>query len=192
MEQKSTQRETRAHQPRQRMTRGSRIAVNYATITSSLALVIALGGVGWAAATLPRNSVGTPQLKEAAVTTPKVKRNAITGAKVRDHSLHRADLAPGALEVELTHVASDPRPVTPGATGSAEATCPAGMEATGGGAVGDAFGSTLDSSYATDGGWIAFVRNESTSAMTFQTYAVCAEARIASPPAEAVDRPAGD
>ena len=43
----------------------------FAKVTSLLALVIALGGVAWAA-TLPEKSVGTKQLKPEAVTTPKV------------------------------------------------------------------------------------------------------------------------
>lgn len=52
-------------------------------LVALLALVVALGGVSWAAATLPRNSVGTPQLKAEAV----------TGAKVRDRSLTARDFA---------------------------------------------------------------------------------------------------
>jgi hypothetical protein len=42
-----------------------------ANVTSSLALFIALGGVSWAAATLPANSVGKRQLKDNAVTGRK-------------------------------------------------------------------------------------------------------------------------
>ena len=62
-----------------------------------LALVVAGAGSGYAAAQLPRNSVGTPQLKAKAVTAAKLKPGAVTttglgnaavtGAKVRDGSL---------------------------------------------------------------------------------------------------------
>jgi hypothetical protein len=43
----------------------------YANIASTLALVLSLGGAAYAL-TLPRNSVGTPQLKDNAVKTAKV------------------------------------------------------------------------------------------------------------------------
>jgi hypothetical protein len=49
----------------------------YANVASTLALVLVLGGVAYGAATLPRNSVGTRQLKKNAVTSPKVKNGAL-------------------------------------------------------------------------------------------------------------------
>jgi Collagen triple helix repeat (20 copies) len=52
-----------------------------------LALFIALGGTSYAAVSLPRNSVGTSQLKASAVTS----------AKVKNHSLKAADFANGTL-----------------------------------------------------------------------------------------------
>src|SRR4051794_28100191 len=61
--------------------------LSYANVVSSLALFIALGGVSWAAATLPANSVGKRQLKD----------NAVTGQKVANGSLGAADFARGAL-----------------------------------------------------------------------------------------------
>ena len=56
-------------------------------VVAFLALVVALGGVSYAAITLPKNSVGTPQLKKGAVTTKKIKGDAVTGAKVKESSL---------------------------------------------------------------------------------------------------------
>ena len=44
----------------------------YANVTATLALVVALSGGAYALATLPRNSVGTRQLKKDAVKTAKV------------------------------------------------------------------------------------------------------------------------
>jgi hypothetical protein len=60
-----------------------------ATVIASIALLLALGGTSIAAVTaLPRNSVGTAQLKAGAVTS----------AKVRNGSLLRADFRPGQLQ----------------------------------------------------------------------------------------------
>jgi hypothetical protein len=56
--------------------------LSFANVVSCIALFVALGGVGYAATQLPKNSVGTQQLK----------RGAVTGAKVRDGSLGAADL----------------------------------------------------------------------------------------------------
>jgi hypothetical protein len=52
-----------------------------------LALSVALGGTGYAAIKLPRNSVGSKQ----------IKRNAVTGAKVKDFSLFANDFAAGQI-----------------------------------------------------------------------------------------------
>jgi hypothetical protein len=68
-----------------------------ALIIAILALFVALGGTGYAALTLPRNSVGTKQLKRNAVTGSKIKRNAVTGSKVKNHSLTGNDINLGAL-----------------------------------------------------------------------------------------------
>jgi hypothetical protein len=41
--------------------------INYANLTATVALSVALGGSAYAATQLPKNSVGTKQLKKAAV-----------------------------------------------------------------------------------------------------------------------------
>jgi hypothetical protein len=62
------------------------------------ALAVALGGTGYATVLqVPRNSVGTAQLKTSAVTSGKLASNAVTSAKVRNRSLLRVDFAPGQL-----------------------------------------------------------------------------------------------
>jgi len=71
--------------------------LSYANVAASLALFVALGGISWAAVTLPNNSVGTKQLKKNAVTGPKIKGNAVTSAKVRNGSLLAADFLAGQL-----------------------------------------------------------------------------------------------
>ncbi|MGE5407296.1 MAG: hypothetical protein ACM3NV_01660 [Syntrophothermus sp.] len=70
---------------------------SYANVVSTLALFIALGGAAYATAVLPKDSVGTKQLKnnavtaaklgKEAVTTAKIKNGAVTGAKVRSSTL---------------------------------------------------------------------------------------------------------
>ena len=64
-----------------------RSKLTYANVIASLALFVALGGVSWAAVTLPANSVGKRQLK----------RNAVTSEKVANGSLKEADFAAGQL-----------------------------------------------------------------------------------------------
>jgi hypothetical protein len=57
--------------------------LNYANVVASLALFLALGGAAFAATQLPRNSVGTGQLKPEAVTSGKIAkktRNQLRGA----------------------------------------------------------------------------------------------------------------
>lgn len=61
-----------------------------------VALCIALTGTAYAA-TLPRNSVGTRQLKDNAVTSAKIKRNAVTSPKVKNGSLLAKDFRAGQL-----------------------------------------------------------------------------------------------
>ena len=61
--------------------------LSYGNVMSSIALFLAIGGVSFAATTLPRNSVGTAQ----------VRNGAVNGAKVADHSLRATDFARGQL-----------------------------------------------------------------------------------------------
>jgi hypothetical protein len=68
-----------------------------AMLVACVALVVALGGVSYAASVLPKNSVGTAQLKKKAVTGAKLKSNAVTSAKVQNGSLLGADFKAGQL-----------------------------------------------------------------------------------------------
>jgi len=68
-----------------------------AMIVACLSLLVALGGVSYAAGVLPRNSVGTTQLQKKAVTGPKIKKNAVTGMKVKNGTLLAADFKAGQL-----------------------------------------------------------------------------------------------
>jgi len=70
-----------------------------ALVVASLALLLALGGIGGAAVTQapPKNSVGTAQLKSNAVTTPKIKSNAVAAAKIASNAVVAAKIASSAV-----------------------------------------------------------------------------------------------
>ena len=68
-----------------------------AMIVACVSLVVALGGVSYAAAVLPKNSVGSAQLQTRAVTPAKLRNDAVTGAKVRNGTLMAADFQAGQL-----------------------------------------------------------------------------------------------
>ena len=92
-------------------------------IIACIALGVALGGTSVAAVNaLPRNSVGTTQLKKNAVTSVKIKRNAVTGAKVKNNAITGADVQ----RVEPRQGSSGrgppiPRPRPPDATNATNA-----------------------------------------------------------------------
>ncbi|HEY3614331.1 MAG TPA: hypothetical protein VGK92_11525 [Gaiellales bacterium] len=73
-----------------------------------LGLSVALGGTTWAAVSLPPGSVGTAQLKTAAVTGEKIKPRAVTGDKVKDGSLTGDDIKLSSLGAvpEAVHATS--------------------------------------------------------------------------------------
>ena len=58
-----------------------------------VAIFIALGGVGWAATTAPKNSVVSKSIKDGQVKTRDLAKNAIQAPNVADGSLTGADLA---------------------------------------------------------------------------------------------------
>lgn len=76
--------------------------LSFANVISMVALFVALGGTGYAASTLAKNSVGSKQIKS----------NAVTSSKVKNGSLLSKDFKSGQL----------PK----GATGATGATGPAG------------------------------------------------------------------
>jgi hypothetical protein len=66
---------------------GFRPRLTYANVVSTVCLFILLGGGAYAATILPKNSVGTKQLKNGAVTMSKLHTGAVTGSKVANNSL---------------------------------------------------------------------------------------------------------
>ena len=56
--------------------------LTYANVVATIALFAALGGVSYAATTLPKNSVGTDQIQAEAVRTGKIADGAVTASKL--------------------------------------------------------------------------------------------------------------
>ena len=67
--------------------------LSYANVMATLALFVALGGVGYAAAKLPRNSVGPKQIKADAVKPSELAPNSVDGSNVVDGSIAGAEIA---------------------------------------------------------------------------------------------------
>lgn len=75
------------------MTNRIRARLTYANVIASLALFVALGGTGYAAATLPRNSVTSAQIRSKAVGSSELRTSAVTSSKVRNGSIATRDLS---------------------------------------------------------------------------------------------------
>jgi len=70
--------------------------LSYANVTASLALFVALGGTAAAAVTLPRDSVGSPQIRKGAVRSAEIGKDAVRSSEIRDSGIRLADIADGA------------------------------------------------------------------------------------------------
>jgi hypothetical protein len=180
------------------MLRRIRDRLTYANVVATIALFIALGGTAWAATALPRNSVGTNQIRNGAIRSADIRDRAL---QVRDISRRaRAALrgargpagppgpaggaGPGGaagVAAKLTYKAV-PGTVPPGpppdnsAIREATATCDPGQRATGGGAsVENSDLMAVDASYpAPNGsGWTVQISNDPGATRSFTVVAVC-------------------
>ena len=70
---------------------------SHGTIAAYLALFVALGGTSYAAITLPKNSVGSSQLKFHSVKNSDLGSNSVTTSKVKNGSLKASDFKGGQL-----------------------------------------------------------------------------------------------
>jgi hypothetical protein len=172
-----------------------------AMVVACLALLVALGGTSVAAVSqfVPRNSVGTQQLKRNAVTAAKITPNAVRTGHVLNGSLLVEDFKagqipqgpkgdkgekgekgdngpPGASAYEIV-VASFP--VASQYITTQTVSCPSGKRALGGGARSTTLsfdGPYLVNSRPTpDGaGWTASYAKATTASYTVEVYAICA------------------
>jgi hypothetical protein len=70
--------------------------LSYSNVIATIALFVALGGAAVAAG-LPKNSVGTKQLKRGAVTAAKLKKGAVTSGKLAPKSVIAGKLGANAV-----------------------------------------------------------------------------------------------
>src|SRR5690349_5516150 len=133
--------------------------VTFANVASLMALVFAMGGTGYAISSLPKNSVGTRQLKQGAVVSSKVKDGSLKKIDFKagqlpagpqgiqgpkgDQGLPGNDGRPGAdgkpgtfgsITVQETTATAD---LADGTKQSYDVVCPTGQFALGGGGRGD-------------------------------------------------------
>jgi hypothetical protein len=166
-----------------------------AMIVACVALVVALGGVSYAASVLPKNSVGTAQVKKKAITASKLRGDAVSGTKVKNGTLIAADFKAGQIPAGPK---GDPGPqgpkgdagvpgisgyqivygdavdVNPGQFGVAHVDCPAGKKVLGGG--GGSEGSapiTLLGPYIGHQ-WAVAARNDGAWTVNISAWAYCA------------------
>ncbi|MBK5111658.1 MAG: collagen-like protein [Thermoleophilia bacterium] len=76
---------------------GVRRGLAFANVMSVIAVFIALGGASYAAVNLPKNSVGTKQLKGKSVGKKQLKGNSVNSNKVKNFSLQANDFKKGQI-----------------------------------------------------------------------------------------------
>jgi hypothetical protein len=176
-----------------------------AMVVASIALTVALGGTAWAA-TAPRNSVGTAQLKRNAVTSIKVRNNSLTGADIRESRLGRVPSATRAVTATSATSATTAQSATTATSANSapvsrldyrssaavaipttghvrvSAGCDTGLAATGGGAK----VSNPDISFINDSnpvgktGWEA-TASAGVAGATLTVFVICAQAATTTP-----------
>jgi hypothetical protein len=75
-------------------------------IVSFAALFVALGGVGYAATQLPRNSVGTAQLQNGSVGNWKLKFNAVGGRKIQNGAVGAKQVNSSQVQLRVSSACS--------------------------------------------------------------------------------------
>lgn len=93
-----------------------RSRLTFANVVALTALFVALGGTGYAAITLPRNSVGSTQIKRGAVGSSELKTNAVTSRAIKSRSVQLSDLSVSARASLRGQVGPDGPPGPAGVT----------------------------------------------------------------------------
>jgi hypothetical protein len=74
-----------------------RTKLSYANVMATIAVFMVLGGGAYAAIKVPKNSVGTKQLKKKAVARKNLKGGAVDSGKVADNTLTASKIAGGQV-----------------------------------------------------------------------------------------------
>jgi hypothetical protein len=90
---------------------GIRAKLSYANVTATAALFVALGGTGYAAIELPRNSVGAEQIRPRSVGQSELRSGSVNSRVLRNKSIRLTDISVRAQEA--LHGEQGP-PGTPG------------------------------------------------------------------------------
>jgi len=88
----------------------ARRRLSFANVTSAVALFVALGGTGYAAIALPRNSVGSAQIRTHAVKKSEIGKGAVGRWEILPNGVHRSEIrrdAVGPSELRGNAVSSD-------------------------------------------------------------------------------------
>jgi hypothetical protein len=67
--------------------------LTYANVAATVALFLALGGTTYAVATLPRNSVGSEQLRSSSVGASEIRRGAVRSSAIRNRAIRLRDIS---------------------------------------------------------------------------------------------------
>jgi hypothetical protein len=133
--------------------------LTYANVVATIAVFLALGGASYAAFKLPKNSVGTRQIKKNAVNSSKVANGSLLPSDLKGHKFPQGPKGdpgpqgePGATEVVMRLGPIVTTPVSPGSDiYASRATCQPGERATGGGYIDhSAFSGTGDNAIQID------------------------------------------
>src|SRR5215210_8018832 len=102
--------------------------LSYAKVMATAAVFIALGGTSYALS-IPRNSIGSGQIRRNAVGASELRSKAVRSKDIRDGSIRLADVS-AATRVALR--GQQGRPGPPGPPGVFSASVNSGGEVTGG------------------------------------------------------------
>lgn len=152
------------------------------TVIASVALLLALGGTSIAAVNaLPRNSVGTAQLKANAVTSAKVKNGTLLKADFRSGSLPAGPAGPqGPAGMSAREDIAAETPTDSVSPKTMRATCSAGKKVVGGGieigGTGRSRVTVTENLPAADNSWEAEAFEIAATGLTWklEVHAICA------------------
>lgn len=178
---------------RSKLTTARRRRPSAGVVLAIVALFVALGGSSYAAVSLPKASVGAPQIKQSAVNSKKVLDGSLLAKDFKQGQLPQGEQGPagpqgpqgpqgqqgpqGAPGMSGYQLVSGPNlSLDPGDTRITSVSCPAGKLAVGGGYdSGNSIGITLNRTGPIDGGasWTVRVTNESAARRTVNAQAIC-------------------